>query len=357
MKRIVQILAAVLAVAAALGYMSARLNSAQGYTDGNTLIVYNWGDYIDPDLLDEFYELTGIKVIYQTFDSNEAMLTKVSRGGATFDIAVPSDYTVSKMIDQNLVIPIDHSKLPNLVHIDPSFMGLPFDPENAYSVPYYWGTIGIAYNPKLLGGKTITSWNDLWDPELRNEIMLVDSAREVVGMALNSLGYSLNDTDPVHLEEARQRLGELMPNVKAVVGDEIKLLLANEDASIGVIWAGDASIAIGDNSDIDYVLPVEGTNLWVDSMVIPTSATNIDGAHQFINFLLDPEVAARNTEYIGYSTPNVSAMELLDEEIVGDERFYPPAEVTAKLEVYENLGKKMLAHYNELFLAFKMHRK
>ncbi len=357
MKRIAQMLIAVLVLAAVMGYTSMRLNSSQGYTEGNTLTVYNWGDYIDPDLLDEFYEQTGIKVIYQTFDSNEAMLTKVSRGGASFDIAVPSDYTVSKMIEQNLIVPIDHSKLPNLVHIDPSFMGLPYDPENTYSVPYYWGTIGIVYNSKMIGGKKITSWNDLWDPELRNQILLVDSAREVMGMALNSLGYSLNDADLGHLEEAKNRLGELMPNVKAIVGDEIKLLVANGDAAIGVIWAGDASIAIDDNPDLDYVLPPEGTNLWVDSMVIPASATNIDGAHQFINFLLDPEVAARNTEYIGYSTPNAGAMELLDEEIVGDERFYPPAEVTARLEVYQNLGKTLLAHYNELFLEFKMHKK
>lgn len=176
-------------------------------------------------------------------------------------------------------------------------------------------------------------------------------------MGLNSLHYSLNDTNEEHLQEAKAKLSTLTPNVKAIVGDEIKLLLANEEAAVGLVWSGDASEIMSENDKLDYVVPEEGSNLWFDNMVIPKTARNIEGAHEFINFMLDPEHAAQNAEYVGYSTPNAKALEYLPEEISGDKRFYPDKELTEKLEVYQNLGKKMLSHYNELFLEFKMHRK
>ncbi|MFD1957001.1 PotD/PotF family extracellular solute-binding protein [Paenibacillus thailandensis] len=357
MRQIVQTFAAVLAAALLLMYLTSYLNASEGYTGGNTLTIYNWGDYIDEELLDEFQEETGIKVIYQTFDSNEAMMTKIAQGGTTFDVAVPSEYAISKMKEDNLLLPIDHNKLPNLKYIDERFMNLSFDPGNEYSVPYFWGTVGIVYNPELVGDLAFDSWNDLWDPSLRNQILLLDGAREVIGMGLNSLNYSLNDTDEAHLQEALAKLGKLTPNVKAIVGDEIKMLLANEEAAVGLVWSGDASEIMSENEKLDYVVPKEGSNLWFDNMVIPKTARNIEGAHQFINFMLDPEHAARNAEYVGYSTPNAEALKLLPEDISGDERFYPSPELTEKLEVYDNLGKKMLAHYNELFLEFKMHSK
>ncbi|MFM1654151.1 ABC transporter substrate-binding protein [Brevibacillus sp. B_LB10_24] len=357
MKQLVRMFTAVFLVAFVLIYVTFQLNSTEGYSSGNTLTIYNWGDYIDPDLLKQFEQETGIKVIYQTFDSNEAMMTKIAQGGTTFDVAIPSEYAISKMKEENLLLPIDHSKLPNLKYINPRFLNLSFDKENEYSVPYFWGTVGIVYNPKLLGGKEITSWNDLWDEDLRNQILLVDGAREVIGMGLNSLHYSLNDTNEAHLQEAKNKLNALTPNVKAIVGDEIKMLLANEEAAVGVVWSGDASEIMSENDELDYVVPEEGSNLWFDNMVIPKTAKNIEGAHAFINFMLDPEHAAQNAEYVGYSTPNEKALEYLPEEIAGDERFYPDPSVTDKLEVYDNLGKRMLAHYNELFLEFKMHKK
>ncbi|MGG4032434.1 ABC transporter substrate-binding protein [Paenibacillus cisolokensis] len=357
MKSIVRLFVGVFAAAFALMYVTSLLNSSQGYTGGNTLTIYNWGDYIDPELITEFEEQSGLKVIYQTFDSNEAMMTKVAQGGTTFDVAIPSEYAISKMKEDGLLIPLDHGKLPNMKYIDERFMDLPFDPGNEYSIPYFWGTVGIVYNPDMLDGRKLTSWNDLWDERLRNQILLVDGAREVIGMGLNSLGYSLNDTNEEHLQEAKRKLAALTPNVKAIVGDEIKMLIAGEEAAVGVVWSGDAAEMMWENEKLDYVVPKEGSNLWFDNMVIPRTARNIDGAHAFINFMLDPEVAARNAEYVGYSTPNAAALELLPEEISGDERFYPDAVLTAKLEVYENLGKRMLAHYNDLFLEFKMHRK
>ncbi|AZB41349.1 extracellular solute-binding protein [Bacillus sp. FJAT-42376] len=357
MKQLLNAFIAIAVISLVLYVSINQLNSSQGYSGGNTITIYNWGDYVDPELIDRFEKESGIKVIYQTFDSNEAMMTKISQGGTTFDVAIPSEYAISKMKEDHLLIPLDHSKLPNLKNIDSRFMDLSFDPGNKYSIPYFWGTVGIVYNPDMLGGKKITSWEDLWDQEMKNKILLADGAREVMGMGLNSLGYSLNDTDEAHLQQAKKKLNTLTPNVKAIVGDEIKMLLANEEAAAGVVWSGDASEIMGENEKLDYVVPEEGSNLWFDNMVIPKTAANKKAAHQFINFMLEPDVAAQNAEYVGYSTPNKKALSILPKEISGDERFYPDAATTEKLEVYDNLGKKMLAHYNELFLEFKMHRK
>ncbi|RID85086.1 extracellular solute-binding protein [Peribacillus asahii] len=357
MKKLVQLFMAIVIVSVVLLAIISGLNSSEGYSGDNTLTIYNWGDYIDEELLSQFEEQTGIKVIYATFDSNEAMLTKIKQGGTTYDVAVPSEYTIDQMRKEHLLIPLDHSKLPNMKYIDERFMDLPFDPENKYSIPYFWGTVGIVYNPSMLDGKRITSWADLWDEDLRNQILLIDGAREVMGMGLNSLHYSLNDTNDAHLREAKEKLDTLTPNIKAIVGDESKLLLANEEAAVGLAWSGDASEIMYENEKLDYVVPKEGSNLWFDNMVIPKTAKNVEAAHQFINFMLDPKVAAQNTEYVSYSTPNKEALKYLPEEIVKDERFYPSPALTEKLEVYENLGKQNLARYNELFLEFKMHRK
>ncbi|WP_019244150.1 MULTISPECIES: ABC transporter substrate-binding protein [Bacillus] len=357
MSKITKVFIAVFVVSFGLLFWISELNASEGYSGGNTISVYNWGDYIDTDLIKKFEKETGYKVVYQTFDSNEAMIAKLDQGGTVFDIAIPSEYAISKMKEENLLTPLDHSKIPNLKNIDSRFMNLPFDPENKYSVPYFWGTVGIVYNKKMLNGKTITGWNDLWDPDLKNEILLVDGAREVIGMGLNTLGYSLNSHNKKELVEAKEKLDKLVPNIKAIVGDEIKMLMANEEGSVGVVWSGDASEIMSENENLDYVVPKEGSNLWFDNIVIPKSAKNIEGAHAFINFMLDPENGAQNTDYVGYSTPNEEALKLLDKEVREDKRFYPDSSLTDKLEVYENLGKKMQAYYSELFLEFKMHSK
>ena len=356
MRQLVQLFVAVLAVSLGLMAWVNALNRSAGYAGADTITVFNWGDYIDPDLIEEFEELTGITVIYETFDSNEAMMTKIAQGGTSYDVAMPSEYAVERLMEDDMLVPLDHSKLPNMKYIDPRFMDLSFDPGNRYSVPYFWGTVGILYNPEAFE-EPPTSWNALWDPSLKNDILLVDGAREIIGMGLNSLGYSLNDTNEEHLQEALAKLKKLTPNVKAIVGDEIKMLMIGNEASAAVVWSGDAAEVMWENEDLDYIVPEEGSNLWFDTMVIPKTARNIDGAHQFINFMLDPEVAARNAEYVGYATPNAAAQELLPDEIREDGRFYPSEELTARLEVYENLGRRMLAYYNDLFLEFKMHAK
>ncbi|MGM7636850.1 ABC transporter substrate-binding protein [Bacillus sp. Hm123] len=357
MNKLFRGLIAVFALAFLLMYIVSQLNASTGQTAGNVLTVYNWGDYIDPDLITQFEKETGIKVVYETFDSNEAMMTKIEQGGTAYDIAVPSEYAIDKMKKNDLLIPVDHNQLPNLKNIDPRFMDLAFDEGNKYSIPYFWGTVGIIYNKELMNGKKITVWNDLWDDSYKNDVFLVDGAREVIGMGLNTLGYSLNDTNEEHLMEAKEKLEELTPNVKAIVGDEIQLLMINNEAKIGVVWSGTAADIMSEKDNLEYVVPEEGSNLWFDNMVIPKTSKNVEAAHQFINFMLDPKVAAQNADYVGYSTPNKKALEHMPEDVVNDQRFYPSTELTERLEVYENLGPHMLAYYNELFLEFKMHRK
>jgi spermidine/putrescine transport system substrate-binding protein len=354
MKGLLQAAATILIVSIILLLVNSNLNESGGRSGKDSITVFNWGEYIDPDLLKQFEKETGIKVIYETFDSNEAMMTKIEQGGTTYDIAMPSEYAIEKMRDANQLTSIDHSRIPNLVNIDPYFLDLAFDPGNEYSIPYFWGTLGIAYNPELLDGQTFESWNDLWDPSLKQEVLLVDSAREVIGMSLNSLGYSLNSIDKNELREATDKLKTLSPNIKAIIGDEAIQLMINGEAAVVLTWSGQAADIMAENEDIDYVVPEEGSNLWFDNMVIPRTASNIDGAYAFINFMLDAEVAAQNADYVGYSTPNLAAMELLDPEVIEDERFYPNEETRDYLEVYRNLGLEMLGFYNELFLEFKM---
>ncbi|WP_060209643.1 ABC transporter substrate-binding protein [Sporosarcina koreensis] len=356
MKSIIQSAILILLVSGILLFINAELSEGSKAGKG-TITVYNWGEYIDPDLIKQFEEETGIKVIYETFDSNEGMMSKIEQGGTSYDISVPSEYMIEMMKEKDLLLPIDYSKVPNIKHIDPYFLDLAFDPGNEYSVPYFWGTVGIAFNPTLLEGQSFESWDDLWDPSLKQRVILVDSARETIGMGLNSLGYSLNSTNPQELREATDKLKALSPNVKAVIGDEVTQLMINNEAAVSLTWSGQAADMMYENEDIDYVVPEEGSNLWFDNIVIPKTAKNIDGAHAFINFMLDPEVAAQNTDYVGYSTPNLSALELMDPEVVEDERFYPDEETRSHLEVYKNLGLELLGVYNERFLEFKMDMK
>ncbi len=344
----------IIATAVILMIVNAQLAKSGAQAGGNTLTVYNWGEYIDPDLIKQFEKETGINVIYETFDSNEGMMGKIEQGGTSYDISVPSEYMVEMMREKDLLIPLDYSKIPNMKNIDPYFTDLPFDPKNTYSIPYFWGTLGIAYNPSLLDGQTFDSWDDLWDPSLKQEVVLVDSAREVIGMGLNSLGYSLNSTNTKELREATDKLKTLSPNVKAVIGDEVTQMMMNNEAAVSLIWSGQAADMMSENEDITYVVPEEGSNLWFDNIVIPRTVKNIDGAYEFINFMLRPEVAAQNADYVGYSTPNLKALDYMDPEVTSDERYYPDEKARGHLEVYKDLGLEMLGIYNELFLEFKM---
>lgn len=355
MRRLYAFLAGIVAIIVFLFATSFVMKLESG-SAADKLVIYNWGDYIDPELLDKFTQETGIKVQYETFDSNEAMHTKIKQGGTTYDIAIPSDYMIDKMIKEDLLVALDKDKLVGLENIAPEFLGKSFDPDNSYSIPYFWGTVGIVYNETMVD-EAPEHWEDLWREEYHNDIMLVDGARETIGFGLNTLGYSLNSKDMAQLLEVESKLSQLTPNIKAIVGDEMKGYLIQGDAAIGVTFSGEASTMLDANEDLVYVVPSEGSNIWFDNIVIPKTVKHKDEAHAFINFMLDPENAAQNAEYIGYATPNAKAKELLPEEIKADKAFYPDQDIIDKLEVYDNLGEKWLGIYNDLFLQFKMYRK
>lgn len=357
MRRLVTLGGIILAVCGVLYYTSGKLDQAQGMTGDNTLHLYNWGDYIDPDLITKFEEETGYVVSYETFDSNEAMYTKVSQGGTAYDLTVPSEYMIERMIDEDRLIELDHSRIKGLENIDPDLLDMAFDPDNRYSIPYFWGTLGIVYNTQFVEEGAIQHWDDLWNPRFEDKIMLIDGAREVMGFGLNSLGYSVNSRDKGELTEAAKKLDLLTPNVKAIVADEIKMYMIQEESSVAVTFSGEVADMMWENENLHYVIPPEGSNLWFDNFVIPKTAQNIDAAYAFINFMLRPENAAQNAEYVGYSTPNTAALELMPAEIVEDEQFYPSDETMEHLEVYENLGQEYIGIYNDYFLQFKMHRK
>ncbi|MGX7030323.1 ABC transporter substrate-binding protein [Vagococcus zengguangii] len=356
MKKLKVLLIGILAIIVILFFTSRHMRTAQGHTSGNTLTIYNWGDYIDPELIGKFEDQTGYKVSYETFDSNEAMFTKIKQGGTSYDLTIPSEYMIQKMMKEDMLHKLDYSKIKGIEAIDPRFMDLDFDPDNQYSIPYFWGTLGIVYNDKQFSEDDIQHWDDLWKPELHDSLMLIDGAREVIGLALNSNGQSLNSTDKDELLAASKKLSTLTDNVKAIVADEIKMYMINEEASVAVTFSGEAAEMVDSNEHLHYVIPSEGSNLWFDNIVIPKTAKNIDGAYDFINFMLEPENAAQNAEYIGYATPNKEAMAIMPEEITSDEQFYPSDETVNNLEVYEDLGLEYLGIYNDLFLEFKMHR-
>lgn len=355
MKKLIQFIVVILTIVLVLFGADRYIRHSTGGSKEGTLTIYNWGDYIDPDLLSDFEEETNLQVVYETFDSNEAMYTKIQQGGTAYDIAIPSEYMIERMIEEDMVLPLDYSKIEGMDHLVQDFLDLPFDSANQYSVPYFWGTLGIIYNEKMIDADAIHSWEDLWDPAYENNILLIDGAREILGLTLQNLGYSLNSKDPAELDAARDKLITLAPNVKAIVADEIKMYMIQEEAPLAVTFSGEAADMMWENENLNYVLPEEGSNLWFDSMVIPKTTQNVDGAHAFISFMLRPENAALNAEYIGYSSPNQTAIEeYIDEEIVEDEQFYPALEALDELEVYENLGLELIGIYNDLFLKFKM---
>lgn len=347
------IVAIILVLAGISLYMSRQANSG---SSTNKLVIYNWGDYIDPALLKKFTKETGIRVQYETFDSNEAMYTKIKQGGTTYDLAVPSDYMIDKMIKEKLLVKLDKSKISGLDAIGPKFLGKSFDPKNDYSIPYFWGTVGIVYNSKLVQTPP-RHWDDLWKKDYRNAIMLVDGSREVMGFALNSLGYSVNTKNSTQLKKAQIKLNRLTPNIKAIVGDEMKGYLIQEDAAIGVTFSGEASEMLDANENLRYVVPSEGSNLWFDNIVIPKTVKHQKEAYAFINFMLQADNAAQNAEYIGYATPNLKAKVLLPKAVKHNKAFYPDDQTINNLEVYDNLGQKWLGIYNERYLQFKMYRK
>lgn len=310
--------------------------------------VYNWGDYIDESLLDKFEEETGIRVVYDTFSSNEDMYIKVKQGIDAYDIIVPSDYMIERMIEEGMLSEIDLSLIPNFEKVNENLKNPEFDPENKYSVPYFWGTGGIIYNSKEITDD-INSWSDLFDEKYSGEILMYNSSRDSIAVALKSLGYSMNSTDLNELEEAKDLLIAQKPHVLAYQADEGRDTIVSGDANIGFMYSGDALMMIEQNPDLKYVLPEEGPNIWFDAMVIPSSSENSEGAHKFINFMLEPENAAINAEYsVGFSSPVDEAIELLPDEIKNSEVAYPDNSLLENGEVYKN-STEILSEYDRIW--------
>ena len=335
-----------------IGALVTSMLTGCGATDSKKVLnVYNVGDYIDESLIPIFEKRTGIKVQYETYDTNEMMYQKVKSGSTNYDLIFPSDYMVEKMKKEGLLKKIDFKNIPNIKYIDKSFMSPVYDKDSAYSVPYMWGTFGILYNKKLVHEK-VDSWDILWNPKYKGNIMMLDSVRDTLGIALKKLGYSMNTTNPKEIKEAMKELMKQKDLVLAYVNDEGKDRLLGEEAAMGIIYSGDAVTLMEQNPNLAYAIPKEGTNKWVDAMAIPKTAENKKEAEMFINFLLDPEIAKINAEYIGYSTPNIGALELLDPEVTKNQVAYPSKDVMKKTETFRDLGNKIRL-YDEAWIQLK----
>ena len=302
-----------------------------------TINVLNWGDYIDTTLLKQFEEETGIAVKYTTMTSNEEMLVKLASADCIYDLCFPSDYLIEKLIADDLLHPLDKANIPNLGNIDPRFLDLDFDKDNTYSVPYMWGTVGILYN-KTMVSDPVDSWNILWDEKYAGQILMYDSVRDTIGITLKKLGYGLNTREESEVRAAQDALIAQKPLVRAYLTDDIKMEMINGSAALAVIYSGDALACIEENPDLDYAVPMEGSNVWFDNMIIPKTSKHTAEAEKFINFLIDAEVCKTNTEYIYYSCPNQAAMQLFDAELVDDPTFNPPQEVLDRCELFHDLG-------------------
>lgn len=320
------------------------------------VVVYNWGEYIDPDTIEMFEEETGIKVIYDEFENNESMYPKIEYGAVSYDVVCPSDYMISKMIQNDLLAEINYDNIPNAkANIGAQYyeQSKGFDPDNKYSVPYCWGTVGILYN-KTMVDEPITSWAQLWDEKYTDDILMQDSVRDAFMVAQKRNGFSMNTTDPEELEQTRDSLIEQKPLVQAYVIDQVRDKMIGGEAAIGVIYSGEAIYTQWENPDLVYVIPEEGTNVWIDSWVILKDAPNMKNAEIFIDFMCRSDIALKNFEYITYSTPNEAAQSLItDDSIRNSEIAFPDLSKYNNLETFSYLGEDAERLYNELWKEVK----
>ncbi len=301
------------------------------------LNIYNWGDYIDPNVISIFTKETGIKVNLETYATNDEMYVKVKNGGTSYDLLCPSDFMIERMLHENLLQKIDTTNIPNYKNISKRFKNLSFDPNNEYSVAYMWGTIGIMYNSKVIK-EPVDSWNILWDKKYARNIFMLDSERESIGVSLKRLGFPLNSRDPAQLQKAKQALMDQKKLVLAYTIDDARDKMIAGEAALGVVWSGDAIYSQAIDPDLKYVIPKEGSNLWFDGLVIPKTSKHKKEAEMFIDFLCRPEIALANTNFIGYSTANEKARELLPPEVANDPVYWPSDEDLKNCELFQDMG-------------------
>jgi spermidine/putrescine transport system substrate-binding protein len=319
------------------------------------LHVYNWSEYIDPVIYEDFEEEFGVKVIEDTFASNEDLLAKLQAGATGYDIIVPSDYMVASMIELDLLAEINYDNIPNFENVDPTFLDPPYDPGNKYSVPYQWGTTGIGYNAELFDDPP-DSWAYLFDAEMAapyaGRISMLNDLRETIGAALKYLGYSINSTDEAELEQAKQLLIQQKEWIATYDSDGFEDLLASGETELGHGWSGDFFAAAEEAEQVWYIIPKEGGVIWTDNLAIPKSAPSKYTAEVFINYLLRPEVGAKITNYTWFGSPNKASEEFIDEEILNEPAIYPPPEVMQKLEFIRDVGDAT-ALYDRIWIEIK----
>ncbi len=318
--------------------------------------VFNWYDYICPEVITLFEEETGIHVNPMYFTTNEDMMVQVEASPSSFDVLFPSDYCIERLIANDLLEKIDFANVPNATQVLPSLLNPAYDPTNEYSIPYMWGTVGILYNTTMVD-EVVDSWSILFDTKYQSNVFMYDSLRDTMGVTLKYLGYSMNTRNPVELEEMQQKLIEQKKSgvVKAYQVDEIKEKMAAGEAALAICWSGDAQYAIDLNEDLAYVVPKEGSNIWVDGMVIPKGAKNKENAEKFIDFLCRPDIAQMNCEEIWYSSPNTGAIELMGEEYQDNLTMNPTEDIIDRCEFFHDLGI-YTELYNTLWLEIKQAR-
>lgn len=348
--RVLPVLMVVVIAGGGIYYGRANLTSGT-----EQVIIYNWGEYIDPEVLDMFEEETGIQVIYEEFETNEIMYPKIQSGAIAYDLVCPSDYMIQKMIQNDLLQPLNFDNIPNAKNIGQVYYekSRQFDPDNQYSIPYCWGTVGILYNTKMVD-EPIDSWTVLWDTQYKDNILMQDSVRDAFAVALKTLGYSLNSTSIHELTQAKDLLVQQKPLVQAYVIDQVRDKMIGSEAAIGVIYSGEAIYTQTENPDLAYVVPKEGSNMWIDSWVMPKNAPNKENAEKFLDFLCRPEIALMNFEYITYSTPNEKARELIEDPAIrNSEIAFPGDSILSRCETFTYLGEDADEVYNQLWREVK----
>ena len=327
--------------------------------DKVTINVYNWGQYISDgtdDYIDvnrAFTEATGIEVNYMTFDTNESLYTKLKTGGSTYDVIVPSDYMAGRLIDEGMVQKLDFDNIPNYQYVGEAYKSTAYDPDNEYSVPYTWGTVGVIYNKKYVDEKDLGSWNLLWNSKYAGKILMFDNNRDAFSIAEASLGYSLNTQDPQELRNCADYLEQQKPLVQQYVMDQIFDKMTREEAWIAPYYAGDYLTMVEDNPDLGFFFPEESFNLFIDCLMIPSSAEHKTEAEAYINFLLQPEICGENLDYLGYSAPEEAAKEYMDPEIAASDIAYPSEETLARSEAFLYLPGETNQLMDSLWLEVK----
>lgn len=325
----------------------------------NSINVYNWGQYISDgsdgyiDVNAAFTEATGIEVNYMTYDSNETLYSKLKTGGSAYDVIIPSDYMVARLIKEGLLEELNFDNIPNYKYIDEAYKNTDYDPNNKYSVPYTWGSVGVIYNTKYVSEDDIGSWDLLWNEKYKGKILMFDNPRDAFGIAELYLGYSLNTESASHLKDAADLLLKQRPLVQSYVMDQIFSKMEREEAWIAPYYAGDFLTMQQENENLSFYYPEEGFNLFIDAMCIPVGSEKKDLAEAYINFLCSPEISGQNLDYLGYSTPISAAKEYMDPELVASEVAYPPAEVLARGQSFLNLSNETTQLMDSLWLNVK----